>query len=206
MNRSYFSADEVNSPSSTGPRNSVWATTVQIVEDERLGRGDSRLDRADARLSSRRLARRAGRSGDSRARRPAGPPRRAPGLASSAVCVCFRPRLESPDRQRPSAKGAGSGRRCQVLVEGLGWGPPAERLAGPRVQRRGDGGEILGAVPGEVGALGEVLAQQPVGVLVAAALPWAAWLAEVDLQAGVDAQRGRAGPSRCPGPRSATAT
>jgi len=52
------------------------------------------------------------------------------------------------------------------------------------------GREILGAVPGEVGALGEVLAQQPVGVLVAAALPWAARVAEVDLQAGVDAQRG----------------
>jgi hypothetical protein len=40
----------------------------------------------------------------------------------------------------------------------------------------------------EIGALGEVLAQQAVGVLVAAALPGAAWVAEVDLDTGVDGE------------------
>jgi hypothetical protein len=45
----------------------------------------------------------------------------------------------------------------------------------------GDGGEVVGAVPGEVGAFGEVLAQQPVGVLVGGALPRALRVAEVDL-------------------------
>ena len=39
------------------------------------------------------------------------------------------------------------------------------------VERGGDGGQVVWAVPAEVGALGEVLAQEPVGVLVRAALP-----------------------------------
>ena len=42
----------------------------------------------------------------------------------------------------------------------------------------------------EVGALGEVLAQQAVGVLVGAALPGAVRVGEVDGEAGVDAQLG----------------
>ena len=40
----------------------------------------------------------------------------------------------------------------------------------------------------EVGAFGEVLAEQPVGVLVGAALPWAVRITEVDLHARVDLQ------------------
>ena len=40
----------------------------------------------------------------------------------------------------------------------------------------------------EVEALGEVLAQQPVGVLVAAALPGCVWVAEVDVDVGVDVE------------------
>ena len=62
---------------------------------------------------------------------------------------------------------------------------------------------LLGAVHAEIGALREVLAQQPVGVLVGAALPWALRIAEVDLDAGIDLQGARAGPSRLPDPRSA---
>jgi hypothetical protein len=38
----------------------------------------------------------------------------------------------------------------------------------------------------QVGALGEVLAEQPVGVLVGAALPGAPRVTELDLHAGVD--------------------
>jgi hypothetical protein len=52
----------------------------------------------------------------------------------------------------------------------------------------GDGCEVVGAVPGEVGSFREVLAQQPVGVLVGAALPRALRVAEVDLKAAVDPQ------------------
>ena len=46
---------------------------------------------------------------------------------------------------------------------------------------------ILVELP-QVGTLGEVLAEQAVGVLVAAALPGAAWVAEIDLDTGVDGE------------------
>jgi hypothetical protein len=42
----------------------------------------------------------------------------------------------------------------------------------------------------EVGSFREVLAQQAVGVLVRAALPWTLRVAEVDGQPGVDTQLG----------------
>src|SRR6056297_3124355 len=38
----------------------------------------------------------------------------------------------------------------------------------------------------EIRALGEVLAEKTVGVLVTSALPWALRVAEVDLEAGID--------------------
>ncbi len=58
------------------------------------------------------------------------------------------------------------------------------------VERVGHRLEIFGAVSAEVGALGEVLTQESVGVLIGAALPWWLWVAEVDLDAGVDAKLG----------------
>jgi hypothetical protein len=64
-----------------------------------------------------------------------------------------------------------SGRCGQGLAEGLGRGAPAEGLAGPGVQFGGDRLQVLTAVARQAGALGEVLAQQPVGVFVAAPLP-----------------------------------
>ena len=70
------------------------------------------------------------------------------------------------------------------MIEGLGGGCPVECLAGSCVEFGGDGVEVGLGVRGEVGALGQVLAQQPVGVLVGAALPGAAGVAEVDLDAG----------------------
>src|SRR5213078_4226071 len=54
--------------------------------------------------------------------------------------------------------------------------------------RRRDSLEFLGDVPREVGASGEILAQQPVGVLVRPALPRASWITEIDLQTGVEPQ------------------
>src|SRR3954451_7153052 len=76
----------------------------------------------------------------------------------------------------------------QELVERFGRGLVAERLARPAVQRAGNGLDLLGVAPGEVGALGEVLAQQPVGVLVAGALPGAVRVGEVDRDPGLDLQ------------------
>jgi putative transposase len=52
----------------------------------------------------------------------------------------------------------GSGRRFQVLVEHFGGSSPVEGLPGARVQGGGDGCEVVGAVPGEVGSFREVLA------------------------------------------------
>src|SRR6185312_7729154 len=79
-------------------------------------------------------------------------------------------------------------RRSQQLVKGLGRCSPPKRLTRPAVQRRGHGGKSFRAVHAQVSALGEVLPQQPVGVLVRAALPGAVRIAEVDLHAGVDPQ------------------
>ena len=53
--------------------------------------------------------------------------------------------------------------REYLLGEDLGGGLPAEDLAGPVVQYECDGLEVGGGPPRQVGALGEVLAQQPVG-------------------------------------------
>src|ERR1022692_2313209 len=75
-----------------------------------------------------------------------------------------------------------SGALGQYLAEGLGGGPPAEGLAGPGVELGGDGVQVSLAVPGQIGALGKVLAQQPIGVLVAAALPRRVRAAEIDGQ------------------------
>src|SRR6266545_5952208 len=67
---------------------------------------------------------------------------------------------------------------------------PAERLAGSTVEGGGYGVEVIGAVSREVGSPREVLAQQTVGVFAGAALPGALRVAEIDLEAGVDAQLG----------------
>src|SRR6266511_4944469 len=72
----------------------------------------------------------------------------------------------------------------QVVVEGFGGCSPAERLAWAGVECERDAGELVGAVSAEVGALGAVLAEKAVGVFVAAALPGAVRVAEVDLEAG----------------------
>ena len=48
--------------------------------------------------------------------------------------------------------------------------------------------ELLGAVPAQVSALGEVLAEQAVGVLIGPALPRAMRVTEVDRQLYVEAE------------------
>ena len=60
-----------------------------------------------------------------------------------------------------------------MFVECLGGSLPSESLAGSSVECESDGSEVLGRVPRQVSAFGEVLTQQAVGVLVAATLPGA---------------------------------
>src|SRR5260370_26184342 len=52
------------------------------------------------------------------------------------------------------------------------------------VEAVGDRIEFVLAVDREVGAFGQVLTQQSVGILAGAALPRTVWIAEVDLHAG----------------------
>ena len=50
-------------------------------------------------------------------------------------------------------------------------GLPVEGFAWPVVERRGDGFDFLGGPACEVGAFGEILTQQAIGVLIRPALP-----------------------------------
>lgn len=69
----------------------------------------------------------------------------------------------------------------EQLDDSFGGFGPVEGFSRPVVEFVGDGVEVVLAVSGKVCALGEALAQQAVGVLIGAALPWAARVAEVDL-------------------------
>src|SRR3954471_14784116 len=73
----------------------------------------------------------------------------------------------------------------EELVQSLGRGSPAQGLSRPAVEGERHGCKVLGAGDAEVGALWKVLAQQPVGVLVRAALPGAVGIAEVDRHASL---------------------
>ena len=77
-----------------------------------------------------------------------------------------------------------------MIIDCLRRGAPAEDLAWSRVQFGRDGVEV-GVVPaGQVGALGEVLAQESVRVLVRAALPGAVRVGEEHRDPGLDGERG----------------
>src|SRR5215217_6970804 len=78
----------------------------------------------------------------------------------------------------------------EELVQSLGRCSPAQGLSRPAVEGDRHGGKVLGAVRAEISALWKVLAQQPIGVLVRAALPGAVGIAEVDLETSVDPQAG----------------
>jgi len=68
--------------------------------------------------------------------------------------------------------------------EQFGRALPVEALSRAGVELPGDPVEFVLTERGEVGAPGHVLAEQPVGVLVDAALPGATGVGEVDLDAG----------------------
>src|SRR6185436_20008835 len=78
----------------------------------------------------------------------------------------------------------------EELVQSLGRCSPAQSLSRPAVEGDRHSGKIRGAVHAEVGALWKVLTQQPVGVLVRAALPGAVGIAEGDRHARLDPELG----------------
>src|SRR5215207_7334601 len=86
------------------------------------------------------------------------------------------PRSQATGRtiKKESADSSGRRNRAYVagskeLVQSLGRGSPAQGPSRPAVEGDRHGRKVVGAVRAEVGALREVLAQQPVGVLVRAA-------------------------------------
>src|ERR1700733_16057462 len=93
-------------------------------------------------------------------------------------------RLRLHDHERKVRAYSGGRRNGLVFgqepIEFLAGGVPAEALAGPVVELVFDVLELGGGVRAEVGALGEVFAQQPVDVLVAAALPGCVRVGEED--------------------------
>ena len=72
--------------------------------------------------------------------------------------------------KKGAVSAGGSNRAGQEVGEDFCWGSVAEDTPGSVVELAGDKIEV-GLVVSDLGALGEVLAQQPVGVLVGAALP-----------------------------------
>ena len=72
-----------------------------------------------------------------------------------------------------------------MFVEGLAGGLPIEGFAGSTVQSCGDSVQVVSCVSAEIGAFGEVLAEETVGVLVGATLPGTLGVAEVDVEIGV---------------------
>ncbi len=70
----------------------------------------------------------------------------------------------------------------KVLEQDFDGRAPAQGLARPVVELPGEVIELALGVPAQVGALGQVLSNQTVGVLADAPLPRAVWVSEVDLQ------------------------
>src|SRR5580693_7171016 len=71
-------------------------------------------------------------------------------------------------RRCPGLRAVSSGCCKEEVAEGFGGGGVAEDAAGPGVEPGGDVVEVVLAVAGQVGALGEVVAEQAVCVLVGA--------------------------------------
>jgi hypothetical protein len=60
---------------------------------------------------------------------------------------------------------------CEWLIEAVGWCLPVEGFAGPGVKFGGNRGQVGGGAYRQVGALGKILAQQPVRVLSRQSIP-----------------------------------
>lgn len=81
----------------------------------------------------------------------------------------------------------------QQLVQCFSRPSPSQRLSRSAIERGGDGIELVRPVRCKVRALWDVLPEEPVGVLLRAALPRAVRVSEVDGKIVVDAQLGLAG-------------
>ncbi len=103
-----------------------------------------------------------------------------PGSRADSSC-CTEPYLGLQDhdsarnsRCSPDDRGmlGDLNRSTHHFGEGLGWRLPFEGTSWSTVQPARDGIELRLGLVLEIGVLREVLTQQPVGVLVGAALPW----------------------------------
>ena len=113
-------------------------------------------------------------------------PRSAVGPRTSVM----RPCDQSPRALRHGFGGKrGASGGCGELGELLGRRHPAKRLSWPAVELGGNGIQLRLA-DGDVGVSGEILTQQAVGVLAAAALRRAARITEVHLHAAIDGEAG----------------
>src|SRR6202522_3982508 len=125
------------------------------------------------RLSSWRRARRAGRNGDSRAR-PSGP-----ALGTRGPTVWQVTRVGCSGGQAAVGRYSVSTSAGVLHASGLRGRP----FSAAATAARSSSLWRARSVP-----RGEILAQQPVGVLVGGALPGAAWITEIDLKAGVESE------------------
>src|SRR5438270_2202736 len=101
-------------------------------------------------------------------------------------------RRQSPQVQ-PDQPAGSSGRRntgffhsCQQLVKRLRGGFPSQCLSRSGIESCCHCRYLISVVDAQICAFREVLSEQPVGVLVRAALPGASWIAEVDLESRID--------------------
>src|SRR5580704_8917335 len=78
----------------------------------------------------------------------------------------------------------------QKFVECFSRRLPSQCFSRSRVQRLGDRVKLIGSVLTEIGTFRKVLPEQTIRVLIGSALPRRLWIAEVDLQPGVDLQCG----------------
>jgi len=102
-------------------------------------------------------------------------------LAHDVVCLPL-PRTEVSDGHANVAfRGAASTDRCNTGVKSFCRRFEPQRLAGPFVELPCHLVQMSLRVYRQVGALGEVLSEQAIGVLVGAALPRTAWIAEVNI-------------------------
>jgi hypothetical protein len=79
---------------------------------------------------------------------------------------------------------------CEALVKRLGRRSPDQRLVWSTIQARCNRRDHISAMRTEVGAFGEVLAQQPLGILIGAALPRALGATKIDLHTCIDLETG----------------
>lgn len=87
-----------------------------------------------------------------------------------------------------------------TLRQDIGRRSIVEGFSAAGVEFAGDGVEIVLAEMGEIHPLGKILAQEAVGVFIAAALPGAVRIAEIDLHIGGHGEAGMGGQLRAPVP------